>query len=111
MHNLSHQLFAGDTARNDLLADYLSASWAGASAPDYRAKNCADHVLKVTPLDTLAPNDPAHHVKSRTSQKFILDTGLLLRHGSVRPDSLVAVARHKRTREGHHLHPKILRPD
>ena len=111
MHDQSHQLFAGDTARNDLLGDYLSAGWAGASAPDYRAVNCADHVLKVTPLDTLAPNEPAHHAKSRTSQKFILDTGLLLRHGSVRLDSLVAVARHKRTLEGHHLHRKILRPD
>ena len=111
MHDQSHQLFAGDTARNDLLGDYLSAGWAGASAPDYREVNCGDHVHKVTPVNTLATNKPSVPLSHNPSQEFILDTGLLLRHGNVRPDSSVAAARRKRTREGHHLHPKTLRPD
>jgi hypothetical protein len=69
------------------------------------------HVLKATLPNALATNKPARHAKSKTSQEFIPDTGSLLRHGNVRLDSSVAVARRKRTREGHHLHHKTLRPD
>ena len=62
-------------------------------------------------LTALAMNKSARPLSQNPSQELIPDIGSLLRHGNVRPDSSVAVARHKRTREGRHLHRKTLRPD